>query len=214
MDKLIYIIRHGQTDHNRHRIIQGSGVDSDLNEIGRIQRRQFFDHYKDEVRFDIIIHSALKRTRQTVLPFIESGVPALSDARINEMSWGDYEGQKGTPELIYLYEKVIEFWSTGDFDARLSNAESAQQLHDRLHDFVEDLKKRKEKTILVCSHGRALRCLTCILKGEHLREMEKYPLSNTGLYLVEQVGVQMTVLKENDLSHRTELPAEIRAALL
>ncbi len=205
MDKLIYIIRHGQTDHNRHRIIQGSGVDSDLNTIGRIQRRQFFDHYQDEVRFDIIIHSALKRTRQTVLPFIESGVPALSDARINEMSWGDYEGKKGTPEMIYLYEEVIKAWSIGDFDARLSNAESARQLHKRLSDFAAELKKRKGKKILVCSHGRALRCLTCIIKGEHLREMETYDLSNTGLYLVEQKNDRFKVLKENDLAHRTEL---------
>ncbi|MCY7358013.1 MAG: histidine phosphatase family protein, partial [Rudanella sp.] len=32
--KRIYIIRHGETDYNRRGVVQGSGVDADLNEMG------------------------------------------------------------------------------------------------------------------------------------------------------------------------------------
>ena len=32
--KKIYIIRHGETDFNRMNIVQGNGVDTDLNETG------------------------------------------------------------------------------------------------------------------------------------------------------------------------------------
>ncbi|MFM8374363.1 MAG: histidine phosphatase family protein, partial [Bacteroidota bacterium] len=37
----VYFIRHGETDFNRQGIIQGRGVDSDLNETGRQQARAF-----------------------------------------------------------------------------------------------------------------------------------------------------------------------------
>ena len=40
--KTIYLIRHGETDFNRQGIVQGSGVDSDLNELGLAQAEAFF----------------------------------------------------------------------------------------------------------------------------------------------------------------------------
>ena len=59
--KTIYIIRHGETDYNRQGIIQGSGVDSDLNETGRIQAEKFFKAYH-HIPFDKVYTSELKRT--------------------------------------------------------------------------------------------------------------------------------------------------------
>ena len=47
MDKTIYFIRHGQTELNRLNIVQGSGVDSELNDFGRHQARAFYDYYQD-----------------------------------------------------------------------------------------------------------------------------------------------------------------------
>ena len=47
MTKKIYITRHGQTDFNKKGIVQGSGVDSDLNETGRLQAEAFFKKFKD-----------------------------------------------------------------------------------------------------------------------------------------------------------------------
>ena len=35
MEKWIYIIRHGETDYNKAGMVQGSGIDSDLNDLGR-----------------------------------------------------------------------------------------------------------------------------------------------------------------------------------
>jgi probable phosphoglycerate mutase len=40
--KTIYLIRHGETDYNRRGVVQGSGVDSDLNEMGQAQATAFF----------------------------------------------------------------------------------------------------------------------------------------------------------------------------
>ncbi|HYG15236.1 MAG TPA: histidine phosphatase family protein, partial [Bacteroidia bacterium] len=40
--KTIYLVRHGETEFNRMGIVQGSGVDSELNETGRKQADLFF----------------------------------------------------------------------------------------------------------------------------------------------------------------------------
>ena len=89
--KKIYLTRHGQTDFNRKGIVQGSGIDSDLNELGQAQARAFFDYYKDQP-FDKLYVSALKRTHQSMAGFIESGLVYEELADLNEISWGEREG--------------------------------------------------------------------------------------------------------------------------
>lgn len=202
MDKTIYFVRHGQTDFNKKGIIQGSGVDSDLNETGRQQAQSFFEYYKNE-DFDLLICSVLKRTFQTIAPFEALGIPYKAMAEINEMGWGVMEGQTVTPAMKVTYQEMIRQWGTGNFDSRLENGESARELSDRLSRFLDILKKMPEKKILVCTHGRSLRCLMTLLKGQHLREMEGYSHSNTGLFLVKYIAADdhFDVVYENDTTH-------------
>jgi broad specificity phosphatase PhoE len=47
MDKELYIIRHGETELNRLGIVQGRGVNTDLNDTGRAQAAAFYERYKD-----------------------------------------------------------------------------------------------------------------------------------------------------------------------
>ena len=43
----LHIIRHAETEYNKLGIIQGSEVDSELNDIGLRQSQLFYDYYKD-----------------------------------------------------------------------------------------------------------------------------------------------------------------------
>ena len=49
----LYIIRHAETEYNRKGIIQGSEVDSDINDKGDTQAKLFYEYYKD-INFDKI----------------------------------------------------------------------------------------------------------------------------------------------------------------
>ncbi|MEO0777533.1 MAG: histidine phosphatase family protein [Bacteroidota bacterium] len=198
--KEIYIIRHGETDFNRQRIVQGSGIDSSLNDLGHAQARAFHTFYQS-VPFELVITSNLQRTHQTVAPFTEQGLIWEQTPWINEINWGVHEGKKSEPWMIEAYRSMIQEWGRGNFDARLREGESARELAQRLEQFVDHLRQRPEATILVCSHGRALRCLMCLLKGQHLREMESYAHSNTGLFKVRQDGDDFIVDLENDIRH-------------
>ena len=65
MIKKIYLTRHGQTDYNLKGVVQGSGIDADLNATGRAQANAFYQAYKDHP-FDKLYVSGLKRTFQSM----------------------------------------------------------------------------------------------------------------------------------------------------
>jgi len=152
LNKTIYFIRHGETDLNRAHIVQGSGVDSSLNELGRQQASHFYDYYLNQ-NFDLVICSTLKRSYETILPFVNNNIPLQRFAEINEMNWGVHEGKSSTPEMKAAYAEMIRQWGLSNFEARLEEGESAHELADRINSFLVQLKQMPQKKILVCSHG-------------------------------------------------------------
>ena len=200
----LYIIRHGETDFNVQGIVQGSGVDTDLNDTGRKQARLFYEKY-GHVAFDLAIVSKLKRTWQTVAPFTEKGLPMRVDTRINEINWGTHEGKKSTPESRIDYRRASQGWINGDYTERTEQGESAAELAERLLLFMQDLRQATEENILIATHGRTLRCLICLLKGEPICNMERYDHYNTGLVLAHYDAENgFSVSLENDITHLPE----------
>lgn len=198
--KIIYIVRHGETDYNHQGIIQGSGVDSALNETGRKQASAFFEHYR-EVPFETVLTSKLQRTHQTVQPFIDTGLPWEQFAEINEMNWGIHEGKRSTPEMVAEYQWIKDQWGRGFYDERVKDGESAAELAARLARFVEHLQQRPESCLLVCSHGRAMSALMSLLRKEELKLMNQYIHANTGLWRTQYAEGIFRFEVENDTTH-------------
>lgn len=196
----LYILRHGETEFNRLGIVQGSGVDSDLNETGRAQAKAFYEAYQ-HIDFELIITSKLKRTHQTVAGFLEHKTPWLQDADINEICWGEHEGLTPNKVRLTQFQNMLQAWINGNLDARVPGGESANQLAERLQRFIEKLKKRPEKRILIATHGRTMRCLVTLLKGIGQTEMETVPHVNTGCYVAHYQDGTFVFELENDVSH-------------
>jgi probable phosphoglycerate mutase len=196
----IYIIRHGETEFNRLGIVQGSGVDTDLNDTGKEQAQAFFDYYAD-IDFDLIVTSKLKRTHQTVSGFIQKGIPWMQTPDINEIGWGEHEGQKSSPEKIVIYNRMIDAWKSGDYDASLPGGETARALNIRLNRFIEYLHTQPADQLLVCTHGRTIRSLITLLKGRPLSMMEETLHSNTGCYIVHLKDGTFEFEAENSTEH-------------
>lgn len=196
----LYILRHGQTELNRLGIVQGSGVDADLNNTGYQQARAFFERHQ-HVDFELVVTSRLRRTHQTVQHFLERNIPWIQTEDINEISWGIHEGQPQSHEQNIRYHAMIAAWQAGNLDAAIDEGESARQLLERIERFVNWLHTRNERRILVATHGRALRCLITCLKGLPPTAMEDMEHSNTGLYLVHRRDGNWHFELENDTSH-------------
>jgi broad specificity phosphatase PhoE len=197
----LYILRHGQTELNRLNIVQGSGVDSELNDIGYAQAKAFYEAHQ-HIDFDLIVTSKLRRTHQTVQGFLDKNIPWEQTADVNEISWGIHEGQHQSPEQNERYQKMIAEWQSGNLDASIEEGESARQLLERIERFIAWVKTRPERRILVATHGRAIRGLITSLKGLPPNSMEDTVHSNTGLYVAHlQADGSWQFELENDTSH-------------
>ncbi len=203
--KKIYLIRHGQTDYNLQNIVQGSGVDTDLNDRGRQQAQAFFDRYKD-VPFQKVYTSALKRTHQSVKGFLELGLPHEQLAGLNEISWGTKEGHKVTPSEDEYYHYMLKQWQLGNTSLKIEGGESPEDVVKRMQPAVDHIMSRTdEQTILICMHGRAIRILMCLLLNYPLKSMDMFEHENLCLYLLNYTGSMFSVERYNDRDHLLSL---------
>lgn len=191
--KTIYLTRHGETEFNKRKLIQGSGVDSSLNETGLLQAEAFFEkHY--EVKFDKVYTSALKRTHQSMSGFIANGIPWEQHAGLNEISWGNKEGRAATPEENDEYYSTLRLWREGQTHVTMRGGESPEQVVARQKPVIDLIMSRpEERTILICMHGRAIRILLCHLLGYDLRYQDMFEHRNLCLYKLHHTGTMFTV---------------------
>lgn len=199
MQKEIYLIRHGETDFNQMGIVQGKGVNSNINAIGRAQAQLFFDAYK-HVPFDKIYFSTLMRTAQTVAPFLDLDIPAVAHEGLDEISWGIHEGKQDQDSFKEFY-RVLHEWKQGNVSLAIENGESPLQVQERQLVFLEALKQGPEQKVLICSHGRAIRILLCTMLNEPLHKMDTFPHQNVCLYKLLFDGERFTLDLMNDTTH-------------
>ncbi|KAJ2546236.1 hypothetical protein EV175_005676 [Coemansia sp. RSA 1933] len=193
----ITIARHGQTMANAKGLLQGALIDCDLNDHGIQQAQLLAKRLKDEP-FDWIIASELVRavhTAQIAAEYHEV-VPLTKDKRLGEVSWGDFDGTS-IKECNPTRLKVINRWANGDFDAKLSNGESAGECRMRITEAFNDILKEAAakgyKSILVCLHGRIMRVILATLVEKDLTKMDLNHHTNCAYYKI-QVDVDTEVL--------------------
>ena len=202
--KKIYLLRHGQTDYNRQGIIQGSGVDSSLNEVGEWQAQRFYEAYHN-VQFDRIYTSALQRSIQSVQGFIDKGIPHEKHPELNEICWGNREGTYVSPETDHAYFDVLRKWQEGECHLSIEGGESPEDVAARQRTFLDLLLSRPdEETVLICMHGRAMRILLCVMLNYPLHCMDIFEHHNLCLYSLHHTGSMFSVHRHMDIAHLGE----------
>ena len=158
----MYIIRHGQTPWNARKCLQGRS-DVDLNENG-IYLAELTGKALRDVTFDMAFTSPLIRAKHTAQCILAGRkVPIIEDERLIEISFGIFEGCCYAEENRQVPQQWIEnfFHAPQDYVAA-PGGESLDDVEKRTRNFMEDICSRKElqdKTILVSTHGCALRGL-------------------------------------------------------
>ena len=181
----LYLIRHGETDFNLNGIVQGGGVDSDLNETGKQQGLAFFEEYKD-VPFTKVYCSRLKRTKQTILAFETLGYTFEHHEGINEFGWGDLEGRAADEETRRMFREITTEWANGNLDIGLPNGETPLIVWERCNVFFDSLfTQNLTGNVLICTHGRTLRIILAQLLGKGLENMHLFTHDNTGVNILK-----------------------------
>ncbi len=182
---VLYFVRHGETEYNRLRIMQGRRVDAVLNETGRRQAGHLARRFA-AVPLDAIYTSPLRRTAETasILAAHHPGVPLLPMRDLEEMSWGVYEGRPMGPEIEGLYRRLSGRWKRGCFDDRMEGGESILEVQTRALRAVRHIVDRHTgETVMAVTHGRLLRVLLASLLPDYgLERMDEILHANTGVY--------------------------------
>lgn len=208
---ILYIIRHGETDWNRARKMQGR-VDIPLNERGRLAAEKTREGLL-AVKFDLAITSPLQRAKETAQILLAGrDVPIIEDERIIEIGFGDGEGlacvkdrnsKEPDENFNYFFAKPEDYIPP-------NAGESFEELRLREADFLQELfekEEHKESTILISTHGAALCGLLRIIKGNPVEKFWEGGLhKNCGMSVVEVKGEQAEILKEAILLYD---PAEL-----
>ncbi len=205
MIKKIYLTRHGETDFNKQGVVQGSGIDSDLNELGRAQARAFYESFKHKP-FDKLYVSGLKRTHQSMHGFITSGLKYEALPDLNEISWGIREGIPVDDEGSAYYFNMIKRWQKGETNIAIDGGESPEEVALRMERALKRiLSQDDEKEVLICMHGRAMRVMLAVMLNYPLSSMDLFEHSNLCLYQLSYTGTSFQVEKFNDTTHLMHL---------
>jgi probable phosphoglycerate mutase len=186
---VIYLVRHGQTEFNRERRIQGH-VDSPLTELGLRQARAVGRLLRDLIREPAdwrIVSSPLGRALATaeIVSAKLGGLPVERDDRLKEMSWGPYDGRLRA-ELEA--EEPETFGRTGwAFDA--SVGESYEAVVARVGDWLASLPPEPERRIIAVSHGISGRVLRGLYAGLPRDEAGQQDVPQDAVYLLQHGGV-------------------------
>jgi broad specificity phosphatase PhoE len=163
--RLLYVVRHGETDWNAAERWQGH-TDIPLNANGRVQARAVAEALR-EAGLSGVVASDLSRARETArIIATELGVAiAYVDAALRERSFGCFEGLTRT-ECEALHPEAWRDWLA---DRRTPlGAETHEALTLRVMGALRRAAERvarHDAPALVVTHGGALRAIVAAATG-------------------------------------------------
>lgn len=186
---MIYLVRHGQTEFNRERRIQGH-VDSPLTDLGVRQAQAVGGLLRDLIREPggwRIISSPLGRAQATaeVISGSLGGLPVELDGRIQEMSWGVHDGRlRAELEAEHPDTFARTNWA---FDA--SAGETYEDVAARVGDWLAALPPEPERRIIAVSHGISGRVLRGLYAGLPRDQTAQQDVPQDAVFLLQHGGV-------------------------
>ncbi|TEA71712.1 histidine phosphatase family protein [Allopusillimonas soli] len=181
MTTQFWLIRHGETQWNAERRLQG-WKDVPLNDTGIRQAERLAlglrpPHFDTDV--DVIVSSDLGRAHETArIAASHLGRPIETAAGLRERNYGIYEGRDWA-WLKGAHGPGINFLDPGQL---LEQGESLAQFHDRIGQaFAELARRHAGKNVLVFSHGGVIDICWRLASGLGLDAPRRDPVLNTSI---------------------------------
>lgn len=202
----LYVIRHGQTEWNKEKRIQGH-LDSKLTEEG-VRHARLQGERLAEIDFEAVVASPSERTVETAkLIMGERTLPFKTDARLKEIHLGNWQGKTvdeikaADPERFQCYVNTPSLFQN----------EEGENLHDvkeRLEAVLSDLEKTYPSgNVLVVTHGMVIKVLQVLCKKQSLDAIKDFPVvDGTSLTIVTLEDGKKEMLLEGDMSHVHHAP--------
>jgi probable phosphoglycerate mutase len=197
----VILVRHGETEWNRTRRIQGGNSDTQLNERGRQQIESLALRLKRET-IQAIYSSPLQRalaTAQAIADYHQLVVE--SEPSLREIEVGELEGVPIT-EIGKQLSQLLTMHNRGEESARVPGGESLANLQQRVWDTIQRLVDRhRDGVLVVASHYFSILSVICLVLNLPLSEIGRLRLSSGSISIVtfdEQAG---RLILFNDTCH-------------
>lgn len=196
----IYFTRHGQTEWNVMRKLQGWN-NSNLTEKGIESAKRLSLRLKD-VDFDLIYCSTQQRALDTAKIIRDNkdiDIKRLDE--LKEIGFGFWEGME--------IGKIQEKYGT-EYDTYLNrphlyeplDGESLLDVYKRVEKALDEILSTNAENVLVVSHGVTIKILISIIKGIPLEKLYTIPIqTGTALNICEYDGNRLKLIVEGDISH-------------
>ncbi|MBM7702469.1 histidine phosphatase family protein [Metabacillus iocasae] len=189
-------MRHGQTDWNKQRLIQGHS-NIPLNEKGREQAKKVAEAFRDK-RVDVMYSSDLLRAYETALEIakVVSVEKVTTCKRLRERSFGDLEAQ-----AVSKLEELVPGYGTNWGSDAVYNMERLEDAQKRLTDrLVEIVEEAKNKHVVVVSHGAIINLfIHFVTNGED--GTGKRHLENTSISTFKYKDGEWEIVEINNHDH-------------
>ncbi|MDE1183330.1 histidine phosphatase family protein [Paraburkholderia sp.] len=205
MSTQILFIRHGETDWNRIKRIQGH-IDIPLATSGIEQAQKlaarFAREAKQGARLDAVYSSDLQRAQQTAQPFADAlGLSLQLREGLRERSYGAFQGHD-SDEIAARFPDEYAEWQTRDPGFAPPEGESLRMFYHRVLHAVEPLVAAHPDGRIACvAHGGVLDCIYRFATGRSLDAPRNYPLLNTSLNVVRFADGKATIESWGDVTH-------------
>ncbi|MGE5305912.1 MAG: histidine phosphatase family protein [Alphaproteobacteria bacterium] len=178
----IYLARHGQTDWNVERRLQGC-TDTALNATGRQQAAKLADRLKG-IHLDAVYSSTLRRSRETA-EIARGQVPLKSAAGLSERCLGKFEGKwldrRRDPGTVQEYPK-----RSREPDDELDGGESLNHFYARVRATIEKIRRQYPSgAILIVGHAVTNQLILRAIFNLTPEQATSIRQANDELYLIE-----------------------------
>lgn len=168
MNTTIYLTRHGQTEWNIEKRLQGRG-NSPLTKDGIDRAKELRDRIK-EIELDVIYTSPIERALHTAnIIKGERQLEVITEDRLMEMCFGDYEGRKTDEVMKENPEWNIDLIMHGDVSLSAPNGENLENVRSRVKDAMDSIiEVNRGKNVLIVAHGITLKALMHYFKDKEV----------------------------------------------
>lgn len=171
----LHLIRHGQTDWNEERRVQGQS-ESKLTELGIEQARSLGERLK-ELNFDKLYCSSSLRTRQTAEHAFSNRIQDVTYLdSLREIFLGPWEGRLYGEIEAEDPDSFRHFWH----EPHLFSVKGAETFYDMQKRAISTLAKISEESqqqrIAVISHGALIKTVLAHIEKLPMDQLWKPPL--------------------------------------
>lgn len=191
---IIYLTRHGETEWNEKKLIQGH-TDIPLNTKGKKQAKLLGKQLKN-VNFNAVFSSDLLRAEDSAEIIIkEKDMVVIKTRELRERFFGRFEG-KSLGEMRKAFGEVMLVTKEKQKKLEIYDVENDEEIIARLIPFMKKTAKQYiGKKILMVTHGGLLRAFLSHVNYE-VPEYSDRPMKNTGYLIIKSDGNKFEIIKE------------------